>query len=65
MRKEVNMVYVRVSSEQGSKLWIDDPRNLRARMRFAKQRHCRKRMNDVTERARLDEQNGFGTQGER
>lgn len=59
------MVYVRISSQQGSKLWIDDPRNLRARMHFAKQRHCGKRMDDVTERARLDDQDGFGVQGRR
>ena len=56
------MVYVRISAEQGSKLRIDDPRNLRVRMRFAKQRHCGKRMDDVTERARLDNQDRFWVQ---
>ena len=49
------MVYVRISSEQGSKLWIDDPGNLRARMRFTNQRDCGQRMNDVAEGARLDD----------
>jgi len=49
------MVYVRISSKQGSKLWIDDPRNLRARMRFTNQRDCGQRVNDVAERAWLDD----------
>src|SRR6266542_265718 len=56
------MVYVRISSEQGSKLWIDDPGNLRARMCLTNQRHCGQRVNDVAERAWLDDYNGFWNQ---
>ena len=49
------MIDVRISTEKWSKLSIDDPCNFRVRMRFTKQRYCRKRMNDVTERTRLDD----------
>ena len=58
------MIYIRISSEQGSKFRVDDPCNLRVWMRFAKRCNCGERMNDVTERARLDDQDGFWIQVE-
>jgi|HubBroStandDraft_6_1064221.scaffolds.fasta_scaffold212471_3 hypothetical protein len=59
------MINVRISAEQGSELSVNNPSNLRVRMRFTKQRNCGQRMNDVTERARLDDQDGIGVQGRR
>jgi hypothetical protein len=49
------MINVRISAEQGSELSVNNPCNLRVRMRFSKQSNCGQRMNDVTERARLDD----------
>jgi hypothetical protein len=43
------MINVRISAEQGSELSVNNPRNLRVRMRFAKQRDRWQRMNNVTE----------------
>ena len=56
------MIYIRISSEQGSKFRVDDPCNLRMWMRFTKRCNCGQRMNDVTEGARLDDQDRFRTQ---
>jgi len=50
------MIHIRISPEKWSELSVNDPGNLRVGMRFAKQRDCGKRMNNVTERARLDDQ---------
>ena len=49
------MIYIRIAPKQGSQLRVDDPRNLRARMRFTNQGDRWKRMNDVTERTRLND----------
>ena len=54
-RKKVNMIYIRIAPKQDSQLRVDDPRNLRARMRFTNQGDRWKRMNDVTERTRLND----------
>ena len=59
------MIYIRVSSEQGSEFRVDDPCNLRVWMCLTKRRNCGQRMNDVAEGARLDDQDGFGAQGGR
>jgi hypothetical protein len=59
------MIYIRISPEQGSEFGIDDPSNLRVRMRLTKQCDCGKRMNDVAERPRLNDQDGFGMQSRR
>jgi hypothetical protein len=59
------MVHIRISTEQGGELWVNDPHNLRARMRLTKQCDRWKRMNDVTEQTRLDDQDGFWIQVER
>ena len=56
------MIHIRISSEQGSKFRVDDPCNLRVWMRFTKRCNCGQRMNDVTEGARLDDQDRFRTQ---
>jgi hypothetical protein len=58
----MNMVYVRISAEQGSKLWIDEPGDVCARMRFTNQRDCGQRVNNSAQRAWLDNQNGFWIQ---
>ena len=49
------MINVRISAEKWSELSVNDPRNLRVRMRLTKQRDRWKHVNDVTERARLDD----------
>jgi hypothetical protein len=56
------MIHIRISTEQRSKLRIDDPSDLRVWMRFTKQCDCGQRVNDVTERTGLDDQDGFGIQ---
>jgi len=56
------MIDIRVASQQGGEFRIDDPCNLRVRMRFTKRRNCGQRMNDVTERARFNDQDGFRIQ---
>jgi hypothetical protein len=56
------MIYIRISSEQGSEFRVDDPCNLRVWMCLTKRCNCGQRMNDVTEGARLDDQDGFRTQ---
>lgn len=60
--KEVDVVHVRISAEQRRELWINDPSNLSARMRLAKQSHRRERVDDVAERTRLDDQDRFRIQ---
>jgi hypothetical protein len=59
------MINVRISAEKWSEFSVNDPCNFRVRMRFTKQRDGRKRMNDLTERARLNDQDGIGVQGRR
>ena len=49
------MINVRISAEKWSEFSVNDPCNLRVRMRFAKQCNCGQRVNDVTERPRLDD----------
>ena len=56
------MIHIRISPERWSELGVDDPCNLRVRMRFTKQCDCGQRVNDVTERTRLDYEDGFGVQ---
>ena len=61
-RKEVDVVHVRISAEQRRELGINDPSNLSARMRLAKQSYRRERVDDVAERTRLDNQDRFRIQ---
>jgi len=49
------MIHIRISTEQRSEFRIDDPCNLRMWMRFTKQCDCGQRMNDATNRTRLDD----------
>ena len=56
------MIHIRISPEDRSELRVDDPCNLRVWMRFTKQCNCGQRVNDVTERTGLDDQDGFRVQ---
>src|SRR6266576_5297228 len=61
-RKEVDVVHIRISAEQRRELGINDPSNLSARVRLAKQSYRWERVDDVAERARLDDQDRFRIQ---
>ena len=53
-RKKVNVIHIRISAEQGNEFRVDEPCDLGAGIRFAKQCDRRKRIDDVTERTWLD-----------
>ena len=58
----MDVVHVRISAEQRRELGINDPSNLSARMRLAKQSYRWERVDDVAERTRLDNQDRFRIQ---
>jgi hypothetical protein len=57
-RKNMNVVHVGIAPEQGGPFRIDHPGNFRPRMRVADRRDRRQGVDDVTKRARLDDQDG-------
>jgi hypothetical protein len=61
-RKEVDMIYIRISAEQRRKFGINYPRNLGARIRFAKHGDRWKSVDDISERTRFNNQDRFRVQ---
>src|SRR4030095_2232693 len=61
-RKEVDVIYIRISAEQRCKFGINYPRNLGARIRFAKHGDRWKSVDDISERTRFNNQDRFRVQ---
>lgn len=61
-RKNVDVVYIRIAAQQRHEFRVNHPRDLGVRMRIANQRDRRKRVDDVAERTRLDDQDRFSVQ---
>ena len=54
-RYKMNMIHITISSKKRCELGLDNPRDLRVRIRFTHHCDCGKRVNDVTERTRIDD----------
>jgi hypothetical protein len=55
--KNVNVIDIGITAEEWREFRVDHPRDLSMGMRIAHQCHCRKGVDDVAERTRLDDQN--------
>ena len=56
-RENMDVIHVRITAQQGGPLRVDHPGDFSVRLRLANGRYRRQRVNDVTERARLDDEN--------
>ena len=54
-RENVDVIHVGIASQQRREFRIHHPGDFRFRMRVTNRRHRRQRVDDVTERARLDD----------